>query len=451
MTLEFKLVSGRVSNVVQMVLLTLIVIGMVPVASAGDGDGYADTVTVQVGQTQVVRTPGVERVAVGTRGLVEVRAYPEIGQILLIGQSAGESDLRVWDGTGDDVHYRLVVEGRETDGPEAVDADEIRKLFSHVSGIEVVEFGDSMVALIGQARRTTDYERAQSLAGRFAGLMNEVRPPGLELETTVLIEARLLEVRRSELSRIGVNWDNTAPGASIGWISDWNTNSLFRSELPSSFNFGGGDVPLDVGTQTFAGWAGNWQSVINILRTDGVAKTLAEPRLTTVTGESASFQAGGEIPFQTVGATGATGVEFKDFGILLDILPVADANGLIRTEVAVEVSSIDESITVNGQPGFVTRRTDTVMNAREGQAMVISGLYNRQESKDVDAVPGISRIPILGELFKSRAWRDDLSELVIIVTPYLVTADSPMLQEMKREGEQMLEDVDRDLKYDIFD
>lgn len=412
---------------------------------------YAGTVEVEVGQTQVVNAPGVDRVAIGTRGLVEVRAYPEIGQILLIGQSGGQSDLRIWNEAGDDVRYQLVVSGRESDRPEPVDPDEIRKLFSHVSGIEVVEFGEGMVALIGQARRTTDFERAQSLAARFEGLMNEVRPPGLELETTVLIEARLLEVRRSELSRIGVNWNDTVPGASVGWISDWNTNSLFRSALPDSFNFAGNDVPLDAGTNTFAGWAGSWQSVVNLLRTDGVAKTLAEPRLTTVTGEAASFQAGGEIPFQVVGITGQVGVEFKDFGILLNILPVADSSGLIRTEVGVEVSSIDESVNINGQPGFVTRRTDTVMNAREGQAMVISGLFNRQESKDVDAVPGLSRIPILGELFKSRAFRDDLTELIIIVTPYLVTADSPRLQEMKRNGERMLENADRDLQYDIYD
>ncbi|TQE99852.1 MAG: hypothetical protein FKY71_06485 [Spiribacter salinus] len=441
--------SRQVVQALSSVFLAMVIALASPIAVSDQE--YAGTVEVQVGQTQVVNAPGVDRVAIGTSGLVEVRAYPEIGQILLIGQSGGESDLRIWDESGDDVRYQLVVTGRETDGPEPVDPEEIRKLFSEVSGIEVVEFGDGMVALIGQARRTADYERAQSLASRFEGLMNEVRQPGLELETTVLIEARLLEVRRSELSRIGVNWNDTVPGASVGWISDWNTNSLFRSALPDDLEFSGGSLPLDSGTNTFTGWAGNWQSVVNLLRTDGVAKTLAEPRLTTVTGESASFQAGGEVPFQVVGITGQTGVEFKDFGILLDILPVADSSGLIRTEVGVEVSSIDDSVSINGQPGFVTRRTDTVMNAREGQAMVISGLFNRQESKDIEAVPGISRIPILGELFKSRAFRDDLTELIIIVTPYLVTADSPRLEDMKQDGERMLERVDQDLQYDIFD
>ncbi|MDZ7787372.1 MAG: pilus assembly protein N-terminal domain-containing protein [Halofilum sp. (in: g-proteobacteria)] len=431
--------------------LTAILTVMGPaVASADD---YHDTIAVEVGRTQVVETPDVERVALGTRGLVDVRAFPRIGQILLIGKRAGASDLRVWDTEGNDVRYRLRVEGRAGDERETVSASELNKLFGDVSGVRVVALSENRVAITGQAKRQIDYDRAESLAQQFSEVINQVKEPSLTLEATVLIEARILEVSRNEMDRVGINWDNTFSGPIFAWLNDWDTNSVFRPELPADLELTGGAsaLPADVGSNDFAGWAGSWQSVINLMRQSGVARLLAEPRLTTVTGQEASFHSGGEIPVQTIDGDGNVGIEYKDFGISLNIKPETEASGLIRTEVGVEVSAIDNSISINGQPGLTTRNTDTVMNAREGQSMVISGLLSRQEGKDVEAVPGISRIPILGELFKSRSFRDQRTELVIIVTPYLVTAESPRMQRLKAEGRTMVDEADADLEFGIFD
>jgi len=446
-----------------------LVVGLVIAASAvgaqddasgeGSSESFVATITLKVGRTRVVQTPNVDRVALGTSGLVDVRPFPEIGQILLIGQEAGETDLRVWNNDGEYVRYRLRVDGGEPESEaeaETVSAVQVQKLFADVAGVRVVELDDGRLAIQGQARREIDHERARGLAQRFDAVVNQVDKPSLTRESTVLIEARILEVRRNDLERIGINWENTVNGPIFAWLADWKTNDVFRPEQPDDLTITGGSgsnqLPADVGTNVFSGWQGSWQSTINLLREDGVARLLAEPRLTTVNGEEASFQSGGEVPVQTTTPDGEPVVEFKDFGISLDIKPQANAQGLIRTEVNVEVSSLDQSIAVNGQPGLTTRNTETVMNAREGRPMVVSGLFNQQEGKDVDAVPGLSRIPLLGELFKSRSFRNRRTELVIIVTPYLVTPDSPRMNKLKERAADMeSEEMDEELTYSIFD
>jgi len=416
-------------------------------------DQYAGRLSVDVGRTLVVDTPDVDRVALGTGGLVDVRAFPEIGEILLIGRESGVTDLRIWDTDGNDTRYRLKVGAAASESEPRVRAEELSKLFQGASGIRVVKLGEQGVAITGQATRQIDYKRASTLASQFSEVTNQVKQPKLTRKATILIEARVLEVARNNLDKIGINWGNSLNGPIFAWLSDWDTNSVFRPSLPDSLQLtgGGGSLPSDVGSNTFAGWAGSWESTINLLREDGVAKVLAKPKLTTISGQSASFQSGGEVPVQTVNDEGEASITYRDFGVSLDIEPRANANGLIRTKLKVEVSALDDSIAINGQPGLTTRSTETVMNGREGRSMVISGLFNQQKSKDVDAVPGLGSIPVIGELFKSRTFRDQRTELVIIVTPYLVTPDSPRMKKMKNKASDLKQEAKNELEYSIYD
>ncbi len=185
--------------------------------------------------------------------------------------------------------------------------------------------------------------------------------------------------------------------------------------------------PLDAGRgNAFLGISTRLGSVIDLLVKNGDARLLAEPKLTCRSGGEAEFLAGGEIPLPITGDDGEVSVEFKDYGVILRMQPTIDAAGYIDTDVEVEVSAIDPSVTVQSIPGFLTRRTHTDMNLRQGQTLVISGLLSSRSSGDLEKVPGLGDLPILGELFRSRAFRSDETELVVFVTPHLIDPDTPV-------------------------
>ena len=178
---------------------------------------------------------------------------------------------------------------------------------------------------------------------------------------------------------------------------------------------------------------------------------MAEPKLVSRSGGQAEFLAGGEVPIPISNALGALNVTFRQFGIILKIAPIADAEGFISTTIEVEVSTIDPAIAVNGIPGFATRRTRTEMNVRQGQTMVLSGLFSSEESKTVAKLPGLGSIPILGELFKSRDFRNNRTDLVIFVTPYIIDPDHERNQEMLRFAKKIESEVDEELKFHLLD
>jgi pilus assembly protein CpaC len=161
----------------------------------------------------------------------------------------------------------------------------------------------------------------------------------------------------------------------------------------------------------------------------GVIRTLAEPNLTAISGETAAFLAGGEFPYPSVqggSSSGAVSIVFKEFGIKLKFTPNIARNGAIRLKVAPEVSSLDfaNGLTIQGFqiPSLRTRRAETEVELREGQYLAIAGLMDNETTRNLTKIPIIGDIPILGELFKSRGIRDRRTELLVIVSPELVQA-----------------------------
>jgi len=238
----------------------------------------------------------------------------------------------------------------------------------------------------------------------------------VRMERMVRLRVRMVEFRKSALGRLGVDWSDGTAGPTFASVGDAVGSDLFR---PASEGFG----PLPNVVQPFStyfGIAANVTSRINFLASNGDAVTLAEPVLSSVSGGSASFLAGGEVPYPSVGANGQTVVQFKEYGIRLDVSPVIDEAGNVRTVVRTEISQIDPAVTVQGAPGLLTRRAETEVNVRSGETIVISGLLSAEHSKDIDRVPGIGRLPVIGALFRSRNVRDAVSELAIFVTPEVI-------------------------------
>ncbi len=245
----------------------------------------------------------------------------------------------------------------------------------------------------------------------------------VRMERMVRMRVRLVEFRKSALGRLGIDWSDSAAGPGLSTVGDVVGNNLFR---PEAQGFSG--LPNNVAPfSTYFGIASNITSRINFLASNGDASTLAEPVLTARNGGSASFLAGGEVPYPSVGTNGQTVVQFKEYGIKLDVSPRIDGAGNVQTIVETEISQLDPAVSVLGAPGLLTRRAQTQVNVRSGETIVISGLLSSEQSTDVDRVPGIGRLPVIGAFFRSTNKRSAVTELVIFVTPEVIEPEGPTL------------------------
>lgn len=273
----------------------------------------------------------------------------------------------------------------------------------------------------------------------------------VRMESMVRMSVKMVEVRKNALSELGINWASQIDGPALTTAGDFISSGLFRSANSLNAN-----LPLNVKPfSTHFGLATSIASQINLLASTGDAMTLAEPTLSCINGGVASFLAGGEIPYPVTGTNGQTSVEFKEYGIKLNLRPTVDPDGNIYARILTEISQIDPAVTVLGAPGILTRRTETEMNVVAGQTIVLSGLLSAESSEDVNKLPGLGDIPYLGALFRSKNFRNQKTELVIFVTPEVVVPASQSLskrqQYMHDVSMQRMEEVDKALNFYIMD
>jgi pilus assembly protein CpaC len=196
----------------------------------------------------------------------------------------------------------------------------------------------------------------------------------------------------------------------------------FAFNLASIGPFNGAGAPetgikgvYDDGTNTLTG-------VIRALESEGVLKTLAEPNLTAISGQPASFHAGGEVPIPT--CTNDSGVRtceitYKEFGVSLNFTPLVLSEGRINLKIKSDVSELGPQI--DGNTSFISRSTETVIELPSGGSMMMAGLIKETTRQNIDSTPGLNKLPVLGALFRSRDYKENQTELVVIVTPYLVS------------------------------
>jgi pilus assembly protein CpaC len=377
-------------------LIAIAVVSFLTSAYTGATDAPLESAPVSVlslpvGQSLLMRYPGVTRVAAGDGAIVDLRVFDDTQEILVLGKAAGLTDLRIWGRDGASIAYLVQVLGM----PEIPPA-----------------------------------------------------PPALEAAPTILIKAKLIEVKRAALRDIGIDWADIAAGPVFASLDEFVTNEHFRI-VPEGVQ-GLRDLPLQLGTNNrYFAMTTVVDSVVNLLVNTGNARLLAEPTLTCVSGGQADFLVGGEVPIPVQNQDGALNVVFKQFGIILNIEPQTNDAGLIRTKVGVEVSSVDKAISVLGIPGFATRKTNTEMNVQSGETMVVAGLISAEDAKTVVKVPGFGHIPILGELFKSRQFRRGETELVVLVTPQIV--DATLVRERREQFDRLKEESEAALQPKLRD
>lgn len=322
--------------------------------------------------------------------------------VYLLGRTPGRTTLFALD--ADDnviINMEVVVQHNLTRLREALDT------LLPTAGLNVTSIEGGII-LNGTVATGTDAENARRITARFIASGEEViNQLAVTLPNQVNLRVRIAEVKRSILNKFGINMDLLLSGDIVLGLATAFTPAAIG--VTTAFGSGTrGDL--------------NVTGILDALADDGLLTILAEPNLTALSGETASFHAGGEFPVQVAhGVPPTFSIEFHPFGISLTFTPTVVGENRIHLYVKPEVSSLDFSVALaDGTPGRSVRRIETTIELASGQSFVIAGLLSQSTSENLSKTPGIGDIPILGALFKSEQFRRDETELIIIVTPYLV-------------------------------
>lgn len=359
---------------------------------------------LQVGsQKELIFASGVERIAIADETVAAVtvtrqQAGSAAARLILTGRGPGSTTLMVWEkGLAAAHRYELQVQRRS----------------ATLEG----RFDDAQAHSLARDRVLTGHADKTTLADRS---VIDVR------SHTVQVDVKVVEFNRTTMKQVGLNIFSTranshgfsfgsfggGPGASPAFRSDGSLGTEAGNPLAQAFNllfnFGKAGIGINLG----------------LLEGNGMVRVLAEPTLVALSGQSASFLAGGELPIPVPQGLGATSIEYKQFGIGLTVTPTVLSNQRIALKVAPEASDLDyssaTSIGGTAVPAITTRRADTTVELGDGESFVIGGLVSKVTSSNADKVPLLGDIPVLGSFFRQNNFKSTEKELVIIVTPTLV-------------------------------
>lgn len=397
----------------------LLVVLWYPTAAYAQADGPpASELVLEIRKGQLLR---LERPAaavfVADPEVADVQAHsPTL--VYVFGRRAGATTLYAVDENEDVLIRREVMVEHHLSGLQSV----IREVAPD-SRIEVRSV-DGGIILDGSVRDPVKAQELREIAGRYLGenetLINRLT---VAAPTQVNLRVRVAEVSREVTKLFGINWDAIfSPGEfAFGLMTGRPfTTGLGLPFLPAA-DPGGVANSL---SGRYQNGSVDINGIIDALEREGLVNVLAEPNLTALSGETASFLAGGEFPVPVGQDDNEITIEFKQFGVSLAFTPTVLNAGRISLRVRPEVSDLSEkgAIQISGLviPALATRRAETTVELGSGQSFAIGGLISNSTRNNVDKVPGLGDLPILGTLFRSNSFRRSESELVIMVTPYLV-------------------------------
>ena len=364
--------------------------------------------TITRGKSQVIKVSDkIADVLVADPSIIEVGAIKK-DKLYLIGASLGDTNVMIFDEDGNtidelDVHVRI---------DEKTLQSTLETLFPNENIIAKTVNDDVM--LTGTASNPAIAGRIEEVASRFAGddeaVVNMMTVLG---EQQVMLKVKVMEVSRSMLNELGVDVDAALTSDDLN--AQVFSNQLGLTAANPLLQFGATGTLGDVDIGAF----------FSALERDGYATTLAEPNLTSITGENARFLAGGEFPIPTeIDDQGNVAYTYRPFGVALAFKPVVLSNDRINLNVSTEVSNISNDITGNAGgitvPGFDVRRAETSVEMPSGGTLMLAGLIEANTLTSMNRVPGIKNIPIIGDLLSSESFQRNETELVVLISSYLV-------------------------------
>ncbi len=411
-------------------------------------------------------------------------------QLYIFGKDFGESTIYATSASGQVLYASNI---RVSQNISSV--DKMLDLAMPEADIRVI-IGGQLAVLTGTVARLDDVEQAERIVKTYLNPGVDVTAPGAQLKIGVInrlrtatplqvnLQVKIAEVNRSLVKEIGVNLANrdlgnglstvVAQGRGFVNIKDFDTSALPRLDASGAFGLPAGSLslPFDPSTGRFVtggttydfaglalgagktsiGLAGklfglDFASALDLAENEGLVTTLAQPNLTALSGETASFLAGGEFPVPISQDLGAITIQYKQYGVSLAFTPIVLDDGRISMRVRPEVSELSSqgTIRLNGFdiPALTTRRAETTVELGSGQSFMIGGLLSNSNVNAIDRAPGLGNVPVLGAMFRSTRFRRAETELVIIVTPYLVKPVSANQIALPTDGYKAATDLER--------
>jgi len=374
----------------------LVVIGLMPIAllempaRGADNDFFENVgagrplVDLPVSEGRLLHFDGpVESVFIADSSIADVRVVsPDV--VYVYGKKSGMTNLIA---TSAEQHIRAKLQLRVTINSQP--PNDARRKLQPRSTVEISILGER-AAVIGRTRKIEEAVDAENVGEIYSPAgQPPINNTTIDGSQQINIRVRFAEVSRNELEKLGFTWKVFAGAGNLGF---------------------GNKIDIDV--------------LVEALRRNGVLTILAEPNLTAATGQTASFLAGGEVPVPIAQPGGVMQVQYKPFGVSLEFEPTIIRTNRIALHVRPQVSSLAHTgeVKINGVdlPAFTVRRADTTVEVASGQTFAIAGLFQRQLSQDFDKIPLLGEVPVLGAIFTSERFRRNETELVILITPYLV-------------------------------
>ena len=374
----------------------------------------------------------ITRVTVANPAIADVVVLDKV-KLNIIGKALGSTSLSVWSANG--MRQDFVISVCNTDTATA----QFIKQSMGLDGVQVAKVGDKLV-LQGTVENQYELNNALGMAKVYAGEDNIVNLIQMKNPTMVNLSALVIDISGKDARDLGfkygvakeISLDGGVPKITFGTAGDFYGGMDWQDYTHHPFQ--------------------NVDFMIQALASQNKIKVLSRPNITTMSGEEAEILIGGELPIPT-SKDGEISVEWKPYGIKLKIKPQVDQESKITSKVEAEVSGIDASVSIPTSagkiPGLISRKASTMLSVPDGQTMAIGGLMNSDESKVITKVPILGDIPIIGEFFKHTSTSKDKRELMILITPTIVTNNDPvkgssnMLEELensKRQWQEM-EDI----------
>jgi pilus assembly protein CpaC len=410
-------------------LVSLLVCSAVAIALA-PGSALAQSAqnevqTVAVGAQTIVRVDfAIGRSALGNDNVADFRILENRFELVLTGRRPGETNLTLWDQQGV-LRKEILVRVRPSSGTSKQIVEELEQLLGGIEGIRYKEVGAN-VWIEGEVLTQRDLDRITKVLESYPEVRSlvELSPITQEMMDqaevdsvkTVQMDVTIMEVDKTMIRNLGVRWSSSISptsslpfeGTSIGPIS-----GVIENILPT----------------------------IDMLTSTGKARVLAQPTLITKSGQKAELFVGGELPIPVAQGGGAVSIEYKEYGVKLQFEPVVNTQNAIDTAVFVEMSSLGGA-SAGGAPGLITSRVSTNIFVKDGESITLGGLVRSQDAQSVDKVPGLGSIPVLGNLFKSKSFLRNQTEMVVFASPRVVTAaeaGSELRQNVTAEFEEYTE------------
>ena len=372
-----------------------------------------ESLSLAAGQSKMMPVDRLERAAIANPEVADVVVVSS-SELLLLGKQTGTTNLIVWSGAGRK-SYQIEVAASDT----AI-ANEIKRILGYPD-IRVAKVAKTVI-LEGTVNDQYQRARADKIAAAYGDKVVNLLEIAKPIQ--IKIEAKIVEINRAKTQTLGLqyysNTNSTAPGIFYAGQSQLNAKS------PNTFDTMGTFAPLN--------------AQLNLLIQDGYAKLLSQPNMVTLSGEKASMLVGGQIPVPVSNKDGQVSIEWKDYGIKLDITAESSLDGIITSKVKAEVSALEwnsinkiELGTNVKIPPIRMRTAESTLALASGQTMAIGGLLSNDITKDVTKIPLLGDLPIIGQLFRSTAFTKGETELIILVTPTIIdplVLVPPVSQEM---------------------